>query len=300
MVWSRHHSDSVWRLAREQHGVVTRAQLLGLGYSRRAIEHRLARGRLHGVLREVYAVGRPELTREGWWMACVLACGEGAALSHASAAALWGIRPHMAGPVHVSIPTCSPRSRPGIVVHRRRALDVTIHHHIPVTTPAATITDLATTVTEDQLEAAINEADKRDLTDPDELRAFLEEAVPGPGTGTLKKVLDKHAFALTDSALERAFLKIVRHAGLPPPQTQRWVNGYRVDFHWPDLGLVVETDGLRYHRTPAQQARDRVRDQAHAAVGLTTLRFTHAQVKWDREYVEAILREVASRRGAYS
>src|SRR4051794_12349880 len=66
-------------------------------------------------------------------------------------------------------------------------------------------------------------------------------------------------------------------AGLPRPQTQIYLNGFRVDFYWPDLGLVVETDGLRYHRTPQQQARDRLRDQAHAASGLTPLRFTHAQ-----------------------
>jgi very-short-patch-repair endonuclease len=59
--------------------------------------------------------------------------------------------------------------------------------------------------------------------------------------------------------------------------TQAWVSGYRVDFYWPDLGLVVETDGLRYHRTAAQQRRDRLRDQVHAVAGLTTLRFTAAQ-----------------------
>jgi very-short-patch-repair endonuclease len=68
-----------------------------------------------------------------------------------------------------------------------------------------------------------------------------------------------------------------------------------VDFHWPDLGLVVETDGLRYHRTAAQQTRDRLRDQAHAAAGLTTLRFTHAQVRYEPEHVRATLAKVARR-----
>lgn len=75
------------------------------------------------------------------------------------------------------------------------------------------------------------------------------------------------------------------------------MNGFKVDFLWPELGLVVETDGLRYHRTPAQQARDRRRDQAHAASGLTPLRFTHAQVCHEPGQVLATLLAVARRLG---
>src|SRR5690242_3384511 len=88
------------------------------------------------------------------------------------------------------------------------------------------------------------------------------------------------------------FLPIARQAGLPQPVTGRTLNGFKTDFHWPDLGLVVETDGLRYHRTPGQRARDRVRDQAHAAAGLTPLRFTHEQVRFDPDYVRATLAAV--------
>ena len=68
-----------------------------------------------------------------------------------------------------------------------------------------------------------------------------------------------------------------------------------MDFFWPGLGLVVETDGLRYHRTPAQQARDRLRDQAHARRGVTCLRFTHHQVRFDPEHVIETLAEVAEK-----
>jgi very-short-patch-repair endonuclease len=73
------------------------------------------------------------------------------------------------------------------------------------------------------------------------------------------------------------------------------LNGFKVDFYWPDLGLVVETDGLRYHRTPAEQARDRRRDQAHTAAGLRALRFTHAQVVFEGGHVESTLVAVAQR-----
>jgi very-short-patch-repair endonuclease len=281
-----------------QHGVVSRRQLLELGFTERAIRHRLANGRLHLVFADVYAVGRPQLTRYGRWMAAVLSCGEGAALSHACGAALWEIRPEPRGPIEVSVPIGRRPRRAGIVVHRRKALtdgEVTEHQGITVTTPIATLIDIAPALTRDQLEAAINEADKRGLADPDQLRSALDEVVRRPGTAVLRDILDSRTFTLTDSTLERAFLRLAREAGLPTPLTQHFVNGYRVDFFWPEYQLVIETDGLTYHRTPAQQAKDLVRDQAHTAAGLTALRFSHAQVSREPDQVRSTLRAVARR-----
>ena len=241
-------------------------------------------------------VGRPQLTRAGVWMAAVLGCGPGAALSHGSAAALWGISARSAG-IEVSV-LPSNRARPcGIVVHRRRRLarDVTRREGIPVTTPVRTLLDVAVRLDRGELEAAVNQADKLDLIDPEELRSALDGFGRQPGVAPLRETLDRRTFTLTDSELERRFLAVARRAGLPRPATQQWVNGFRVDFHWPELGLVVETDGLRYHRTPGQQARDRLRDQAHAAAGLTPLRFTHQQVAHGARHVEATLTAVARR-----
>lgn len=107
--------------------------------------------------------------------------------------------------------------------------------------------------------------------------------------------LDRGIFRLTDSELERRLIPLARAAGLPLPLTGQIVNGFRVDFYWPGLDLVVETDGLRYHRTPSQQARDRVRDQAHAAAGTTALRFTFGQVRDDPAHVRATLMQTAAR-----
>lgn len=76
---------------------------------------------------------------------------------------------------------------------------------------------------------------------------------------------------------------------MPVPLTKQIVNGFEVDFWWPDLDFVVETDGLRYHRTPAEQARDRLRDQTHTAAGLRNLRFTHEQVYYEPEHVRKVL-----------
>jgi very-short-patch-repair endonuclease len=291
-------SPGLWRLVRRQHGVVARAQLLARGYTRHAIEHRVAKGRLHRVHESVYAVGRPELTRYGVWMAAVLACGEGAVLSHLDAGALWEIRPKTGGPIHVSVSLGTARRRPGIVIHRRKTLadnDVTTHHGIPVTAPIATLIDIAPTLTINEREAAINEADKRNLVNPPTLRAALDDAVPRSGVAILKTTLDRTTLVFTDTELERAFLPLARKAGLPKPETQRYLNGHRVDFYWPGLRPVVETDSLRYHRTPSQQANDRRRDHDHMTAGLTPLRFTHAQVKWEPAHVVETLTAVADR-----
>jgi very-short-patch-repair endonuclease len=155
--------------------------------------------------------------------------------------------------------------------------------------------DLAARLPDTELEAAISEADKLGLVDPDRLRAELDVLSHRAGLPALRRLLDRHTFRMTDTDLERLFLPIARKAGLPVPETQARVNGFRVDFYWPEVGLVVETDGLRYHRTPAQQKRDRVRDQAHTAAGLTPLRFTHAQVAFEPAHVQRTLAAVAGR-----
>ena len=170
-----------------------------------------------------------------------------------------------------------------------------MHHGIPVTSPVCTLVDLATRLNRPQLEAAISEANKRDLTDPESLRSALGRLAGRPGVTLLRETLDRRTFRLTDSELERRFLPIVRRVGLPPPETGETVNGFEVDFYWPGLDLVVETDGLRYHRNPAQQARDRLRDQTHLAAGTTPLRFTHGQVRFEPEHVEQTLDSVARR-----
>jgi hypothetical protein len=110
-------------------------------------------------------------------------------------------------------------------------------------------TTIAPRVPRHALESSVNEADRLDLVDPETLRAAIEQRPGQPGTRPLRVLLDRDTFRLTESELERRFLPIARAAGLSPPRTQATVNGYRVDFNWPELGLVLETDGLRYHRT---------------------------------------------------
>ena len=110
-------------------------------------------------------------------------------------------------------------------------------------------------------------------------------------------MLDRDTFVLTTTRLEQLFVPIARAAGLSLPETQAQLNSNRVDFYWPDLGLVVETDSLRYHRTPAKQAKDTRRDHAHIAAGRMPLRFTHWQVKYEPDYVRKVLVVAARQRG---
>jgi Transcriptional regulator, AbiEi antitoxin len=172
----------VLAVAARQHGVVTGAQLVARGLSRDGIEHRARRGRLFRVHRNVYAIGSPILTREGRWMAAVLACGAGAALRHESAAALWRIRDRERESIEVSVPPRVVRRHDGIRAHRRAltAVDLSRHRSIPVTAPACTLIDLAARLDEGELERAISEADKLGLTDPDRLLPAPREAPTTP------------------------------------------------------------------------------------------------------------------------
>jgi very-short-patch-repair endonuclease len=285
-------------LAKRQHGVIARRQLLTLGFSPKAIKHRIAIGRLYPMHRGVYAVGRPSLTQHGRWMTAVLACGDGAVLSHSSAASLWRMGPEKRGLIELSLPSLSRRRRPGLRMHRRPSLqdrDITTEFGIPVTTPVQTLIDMALRLDRAGVERMINEADKYNLAHPPGIRRALDQRAGEPGVAQLRRILDRRTFRLTKEELERRFLPLAAKAGLPIPLTGQWVNEFEVDFYWPDLDLVVETDGLRYHRTPAAQARDRLRDQAHTAAGLTQLRFTHEQVRYQPDYVRRILAQTASR-----
>jgi very-short-patch-repair endonuclease len=231
-------------------------------------------------------------------MAAVLACGSGAVLSHGSAAALMKIGKERHGLIEVSVPSSSHHRRSGLIVHRRPSLrpeDTGIFAGIPVTSPVRTLIDLAPRLDRRGLERAINEADKYDLVHPPQLREALQTHTGEPGVRVLRTALDRRTFRLTKGELERRFLPLARRAGLPVPLTGPIVNGFEVDFFWPDLGLVVETDGLTYHRTPAEQAVDRLRDQAHTAAGLAQLRFTHEQVRYEPDHVLRILTETACR-----
>ena len=268
-------------LADRQWGIVTRAQLRALGLSAGAVDRRIAVARLRPLHRGVYALGHRWLRREAHRLAAVLACGDGAVLSHASAAAHWGLRPSAATRIDVTVPRSGQRRRPGIRVHRHAALDareVTIHDRVPVTTPARTLLDLAATLPRRSVERALDQAEVLRRFDA---TALLEEHEAGT--------------TLTRSELEEAFLRLCDRAGVPRPVVNGRALGFESDFAWRDRALVVEVDGFAFHRTRGAFERDRARDAVLAAAGVRTLRFTARQVERRPVEVVAALRAAQGR-----
>src|SRR3954468_6018878 len=197
----------------------------------------------------------------------------------------------------ITIPPDCDRRPLDLVVHRRKLdpAEVTECERIPVTAPFRTLLDLASYLRPREVEAAVNEAVKLDLVELETMRRALDDLPPRAGKRLLAKLIHAPEFRLTDSELERRFLRLIARAGLVAPDTGVELGGFKTDFSWEDLRLVVETDGLRFHRSPSQQARDRVRDQTLTAAGFTVLRFTHPQVRYEPARVLATLKTVATR-----
>jgi very-short-patch-repair endonuclease len=280
---------SAWELARTQHGVITRIQLLALGFTHAAVRHRIACGRLRRIYPGVYAVGQLPLSQKGTWMAAVLACGETAALSHDSAAALWALAKAENGAIHVSV-LSQRRSRDDIVPHKRQELNATTRHGIRVTTPAQTLIDVAGDWPQPKLEQAIGEAVLCGLCSLSALRTAATKA--GRAGAPLRAVIDRVTFRVTQSELEREFLRLVAKANLPLPDTQQRFGKTRVDFYWPAFGLIVETDGAQFHANALQQTADRKREHAHIRAGRIPLRITHWQVFKEPAETTALLADV--------
>ena len=267
--------DVIATLAADQYGVVTRAQLVTAGLGRGQISRRLAAGRLHRLHAGTYAVGHRAPRREARWLAAVLACGDGAALSHRSAASLWRIR-EAEGPLpDVTTPTGSRRRHPNIAVHRAALLehDLDARAGISVTSPARTLVDLAHELDRGALRRALSEAQFLRLFDLAATRAAL---IRRP-SGDLRVLLED--LALTQSGLEDRLVALCVRYGIDRPLTQQPLFGRRVDFLWPRQRVVVETDGWEGHGTRRAFQADRETSNAFQLRGYYILRFTSADLE---------------------
>jgi very-short-patch-repair endonuclease len=267
------------RIAARQHGVVSYAQLRNAGMSQPVISKRTGAGRLHRIHRSVYAVGHGRLTFEGRCMAAVLALGDGAAVSHRSAAALWRMLPHHDGPIEVTVPGDGGRERRrGIRIHRSSTLiagSSSIRDGIRLTKAARTLRDLHRSSPQPVFRKAVRRALDLGLIDSSDLRREDD---------------------LTRSELERAFLALCRRHRLPQPEVNVRIGSYEVDFLWRDRGLIVETDGFRHHGDRSAFERDRARDAHLQSLGYRVLRFTHRQLTEGRSTVVAALRSLLGQR----
>jgi hypothetical protein len=276
-------------LAARQHGVVGVEDLRALGFDRDAIARRVASGRLHRLHRGVYAVGHTVLSRNGAYLAAVLACGPDAVLSHRSAAALWGLRPSDAPRIDVTVPhTSGFRTTRAIVVHRPlRTPDPMTHAGVPVTTPGRTLADLALGVPRRQLENAVEAAER--------LRLHVEIDDDHPGARRLRAAANAD-LPFTRSELEDAFIEVCERCDISRPPVNSIQEGVEVDFCWPAHRLIVETDGHAHHGTRAAFERDRARDAQLTALGWRVVRLTERQIREEPERVAALLERLLSAR----
>jgi very-short-patch-repair endonuclease len=258
-------------IAARQHGVLSFEQLIAAGLTQPGIQRRVRARRLHRVYRGVFAVGHAALSNEGRWMAAVLAAGEGAVLSHRSAAELWDLLKATTGVVHVTVPKDNGRKKqPGLLIHRSPSLleaDRTRENAIAVTTPARTMRDLKRTCSRGVVATALRQANFKGLEIGNE-----EET-----TGEF-------------SELEKRFLRFLHRNRLPQPVVNARVGPYRVDFLWRDQRLVVETDGWQGHRGRQAFEDDHAGSAYLQARGYTVVRITWRQLEDDSGSVLRLLR----------
>jgi predicted transcriptional regulator of viral defense system len=296
--------EAIADLAERQHGVVARWQLVALGLGRGAIAERLKKKRLHHVHRGVYAVGYRKVSRLGWWLAAVLACGPGAVLSHRCAGALRGILDGWPATVDVSV-SRPLSSRPRVRVHEATLPDDerTVEAGIPVTTVARTLLDLAAVLDPHQLNRALERAEALRLADPTPLVGLIARYPGRRGIANLREALKEGLRPqVTKSELERRFLTFLDEVGLPRPRTNVWLNiggdWMEVDCVWPEQRVIAELDSRTYHQTTAAFERDRRRDRRLQAAGWRPIRITDEMLRKERAALVADVRALVSGRAA--
>jgi very-short-patch-repair endonuclease len=303
--WARGSIDrAIVAIAARQHGVISLAQLLALGLSERAIHARVAAGRLHRIHQGVYAVGRPDVTVKGKWMAAVLACGDGALLSHQSAATLHGLLKALSGRIHVTVPRRTAVARPGIRVHRSTCLapqDRTGVDGIPCTGVPATLLGIAATAPRNVLESACNRAEIEGVLDMRAIDELLERRKSQPGATRLRAALEVDGLGLdrTKSKLEKRFLHLARETGLPAPEINAWMpipgEEMQCDFVWHRERLAVEVDAWETHGTRRAFRNDRRRDRLLRAHGWDPVRVTGYDMESDPDGVIAEVQALLER-----
>jgi very-short-patch-repair endonuclease len=270
---------------RNQAGAVTRGQALAAGMSAGAIRSRLDSGRWQALFRSTYATFSGPVPRDCLLWAAVLHAGDGAVVSHESAAELVGLADQPSELVHVTVAAeRRVRRAAGIVVHRSNRAAVARH---PLRTPPQTRIE-ETVVDLTQVSATLGEAlgwitraCGRRLTRSDRIREVLAARKKVRWREELLAVLTDVADG-AQSSLELHYLRDVERAHrLPRGSRQlavrrpggRWYD----DVRYALFGVTVELDGRAAHPDEARW-RDMRRDNAAAVDGRRVLRYGWADV----------------------
>ena len=283
---------AVGRISRAQHAQIHLHQLRALGLTRHAIRKRVERGRLVPTLYNVFCVCDPALIALALPAAALLSIGVDAVLSHRSAAAVWGVAQPDPDNVDVTVPGRSPRSRPGVRLHRvarLAAADQTTRDGLRVTGLARTLIDFAEQASTAELHHAFGEARAKHRLKDRALSAALTRVPHNhPGAAVVRRMLASGG-GYDRSLAERKMRALCEQAQLPLPATNVMLNGFLVDFLWHDQRLIVEVDGSGTHDTRQAFEQDRRRDQIHAAAGYLVIRVTWEMLKLEPVAVVARL-----------
>lgn len=299
-----HNRSPDWiinELARRQHGVVHREQLLAAGVTSAQIRSRLASNRLFELHRGVYLVGAvaPELAPE---QAALFACRPDAILSHLTAAAMWRLRSYGAGaPIWITVPHRRRPVRTNVLIRRAEVLraDVRVRHGLQLTSPPRTVLDCAAVLDDPyELEGLVAEASFRRLASDEELSHQIARNQNRPGVPALREILTVPGGPQrTRSGGERVFLQLLRREGFKGFEANAEAHGWEVDFLWRDLSFGVELDGWDGHSGRVAFERDRLKWAELEAQGVTLMPITGHQVMRDTAGVVARLRAALNARG---
>lgn len=251
-------------------------------------------GGLHRRFRGVFLVGHLAEAKYADEWGAVLACGQGAAVSHRRAAVVFELVEPRDGDIDISIPSRSTRQHPGIRLHRQPSLrreDVGFTREgVPITSPARTLLDFGTQATPRELERAFHEALVQRLVTRKELEALIARSPGHHGVALMQPLVDDYEGpTLTRRDGEERMLALCRSARIARPDVNAIILGFEVDFSWRETKVAVEVDSGRWHGNPAALERDHRKNMILRAHDWTVLRYTWKQIVHDRDAVVAEL-----------
>lgn len=273
------HPDAlIGMVARRQHEVVLREQLVELGLRRGGIAYRRRRGLLHPLHDGAYVWGAGAPTTDGRALAAAAVSGTGALVSHLWALSVWGLRPPPGGPVDVTVVGRRARAA-GVRGHESEPLhhaDARRLRGVPVTSPARSLLDGASQLTPRELADAVELAQIKRLLTRAAMAATLRRAPGRAGVPALRVLLDEPAF--TRSRAERLLVRLLREAQLPRPVFNARVDGMEVDALWRRERIALEFDSYGFHATRAAFERDRRKGAMLARRRYVVLRTTWTEL----------------------
>jgi hypothetical protein len=280
------------RIAARQFGVISLEQLERIGFGYEEVRRRCERGWLIQLHRGVYAVGHRNIGQAGHLLAALLACGLRSFLSHRTAAGVWGLRALNVREIELTVPRGKCMSRPGLRLHRTRTSpakgEVSRRAELRLSSPLRVLVELAARESEAELERMIHEGVRRQVLVVGELPEAIERHHHRPGIAKLRAAAARYLPRPdAKSGLERSVDDWFRtRPEIPAPQRNVKVEGFELDYYWPDRKAAVELDGRPYHTTVADIERDHLKSGRMAIAGIRLLRISDWRWEHDRAGAE--------------